>query len=100
MPLSFMRAGVEALGVSATNTAKPGFLLSMRWRGVDRAGLFERRPPPSAGDFLDLGLAWQVLDRNARPIGEMRTQAGVPLWSFAAAVPKPNGFVIFFSFAS
>jgi hypothetical protein len=41
-------------------------------------------------------LAWQVLGRNGKPIGEMRTQAGVPVWSFAAVIPKPNGFLILY----
>jgi hypothetical protein len=41
-------------------------------------------------------LAWQVFGRNGKPMGEMHTQPGIPVWSFAAAIAKPNGFVILY----
>jgi hypothetical protein len=41
-------------------------------------------------------LAWQVFGRNGKPVGDMRIQPGVPVWSFAAVAAKPNGFVIFY----
>jgi hypothetical protein len=41
-------------------------------------------------------LAWQMFGRDGKAAGEMRVQPGVPVWSFAAVVAKPNGFVVFY----
>jgi hypothetical protein len=41
-------------------------------------------------------LAWQVFGRNGKPVGDMRVEPGVPVWSFAAVAAKPNGFVILY----
>ena len=43
-------------------------------------------------------VAWQLFDRGAgKPTGSAGSQAGVPVWSFAAAAPHPNGtFTIFY----
>jgi hypothetical protein len=39
-------------------------------------------------------LAWQLFDASGKVAGEMRTQTGIPAWSFAAVVAKPSGFVV------
>jgi hypothetical protein len=37
-------------------------------------------------------LAWQVFDRSGRPIGaEGRIERGVPVWSLATVVARPDG---------
>jgi hypothetical protein len=37
-------------------------------------------------------LAWQVFDRSGRPIGpEGRLEGGVPVWSLATVVARPDG---------
>jgi len=36
-------------------------------------------------------LAWQVYDREGKPTGEKGTVAGVPAWSFGAAIARPEG---------
>ena len=42
-------------------------------------------------------IAWQVLDAAGQPIGKGGKQAGLPVWSFAAAYARANGdFVIVF----
>jgi hypothetical protein len=41
-------------------------------------------------------LAWQIYDESGRPVGQKGTAAGVPTWSFGAAVAKPHGFVIIY----
>lgn len=42
-------------------------------------------------------VAWQRFDRAGTPIGSSGRHEGVPVWSFAAAVPHPNGtFTIFY----
>jgi hypothetical protein len=41
-------------------------------------------------------LARQVFDRDGKPIGDMRVERGVPVWSFAAVAAKPNGFVVLY----
>lgn len=40
-------------------------------------------------------LAWQVYDRSGKPMGENKQLPGIPTWSFAAAIVKPDqGFAI------
>jgi hypothetical protein len=42
-------------------------------------------------------LAWQRFDANGQPLSERGAAANVPVWSFAAVAPKPDGgFVIFY----
>ena len=42
-------------------------------------------------------VAWQLFDANGQPTGEKGRMDGVPVWSFAAAVPRPdNSFMIFY----
>jgi hypothetical protein len=36
-------------------------------------------------------LAWQVFDRDGKPIGEPGRSAGVPTWSLVAAATRPGG---------
>ena len=37
-------------------------------------------------------LAWQVFDRSGRPVGpEGRIERGVPVWSLATVVARPDG---------
>ena len=37
-------------------------------------------------------LAWQVFDRSGRPVGaERRIEGGVPVWSLATVVARPDG---------
>ena len=36
-------------------------------------------------------LAWQIFDRSGKPVGEMGRAEGVPVWSLAAAVARPEG---------
>ncbi len=37
-------------------------------------------------------LAWQVFDRSGRPVGpEGRIEGGVPVWSLATVVARPDG---------
>jgi hypothetical protein len=37
-------------------------------------------------------LAWQVFDRSGRPTEEKaRIDGGIPAWSFAAVVARPDG---------
>jgi hypothetical protein len=43
------------------------------------------------------GIAWQLFDPAGRPTSAVATAAGVPVWSFAAIVPRRDGgFVIFY----
>jgi hypothetical protein len=43
------------------------------------------------------GLAWQLFDSQGRPQGENRQMPGIPAWSFAAAVARPdNSFTILY----
>jgi len=37
------------------------------------------------------GLAWQVFDRDGRPIGPLGRAPGIPTWSMAAVAPLPDG---------
>jgi hypothetical protein len=39
-------------------------------------------------------LAWQLYNAAGKPAGEKQTVAGLPAWSFGAAVAKPGGFLI------
>jgi hypothetical protein len=39
-------------------------------------------------------LAWQVFDRDGKPVGAMGTAAGVPVWSFGAAVSSKDGWFV------
>src|SRR5262249_45023703 len=42
-------------------------------------------------------LAWQVFDSAGKPAGSRGTADGVPVWSFATAVARPDGgFVILY----
>jgi hypothetical protein len=42
-------------------------------------------------------LAWQVFDRSGRPSGVGGNAPGIPVWSFAAPVARPDGtFVVFY----
>jgi hypothetical protein len=41
-------------------------------------------------------LAWQLYDQSGKMIGEKVTKAGVPGWSFGAAVRKSGGFVVLY----
>ncbi|MGI8467412.1 MAG: hypothetical protein ACR2N3_03065, partial [Pyrinomonadaceae bacterium] len=36
-------------------------------------------------------LAWQIFDKNNKPIGERGRADGVPAWSFPAAFAHPDG---------
>src|SRR5262245_12142453 len=36
-------------------------------------------------------LAWQSFDRDSKPSGPRGTAAGIPVWSFAAAIARPDG---------
>jgi hypothetical protein len=37
-------------------------------------------------------LAWQVFDHSGQPTGERgRIEGGIPVWSLATAVPRPDG---------
>jgi hypothetical protein len=36
-------------------------------------------------------IAWQIYNAEGKPIGETGRAPGLPAWSFAAAVPKPDG---------
>jgi len=41
------------------------------------------------------GLAWQLYDKSGQPVGERRQMAGIPTWSFAAAIARPDdGFSV------
>ncbi len=37
-----------------------------------------------------------LFDQNGKTLGEIRTQAGVPAWSFDAVAAKPDGFVVLY----
>jgi hypothetical protein len=39
-------------------------------------------------------LAWQLADAGGKAMGERRSVAGVPAWSFGAVVARPGGFLI------
>jgi hypothetical protein len=42
-------------------------------------------------------VAWQLFDRDARPSGPRGTAPGIPIWSFAAGIARPDGgFVILY----
>jgi hypothetical protein len=41
-------------------------------------------------------LAWQLFDVSGKLAGDIRTQIGVPAWSFGAVVAKPTGFVVLY----
>jgi hypothetical protein len=42
-------------------------------------------------------LAWQLYDRSGLPTSEKKQLPGVPTWSFAAAIARPdNGFSILY----
>ncbi len=42
-------------------------------------------------------LAWQLVDSNGRPVPVAGSSPGIPVWSFAAAFPGPDGsFVILY----
>jgi hypothetical protein len=42
-------------------------------------------------------VAWQVFDAAGRPTPDKGSRDGVPAWSFAAPVPRPDGsFVVFY----
>jgi hypothetical protein len=42
-------------------------------------------------------LAWQIFDKNGKPIGEMGAAQGVPVWGLATVVAEPNGeFTVIF----
>lgn len=42
-------------------------------------------------------VAWQLFDATGQPTEEKGRMDGVPVWSFAAAIPRPdNSFVIFY----
>jgi hypothetical protein len=41
-------------------------------------------------------LAWQLYDDSGKPQGKKCTVAGVPAWSFGAAVAKPGGFLLLY----
>ncbi|MGE0130343.1 MAG: sialidase family protein [Blastocatellales bacterium] len=36
-------------------------------------------------------LAWQVFDKNGKPVGEMGAAQGVPVWGLASVVPEADG---------
>jgi len=36
-------------------------------------------------------LAWQAFDQNGRPTDVRDTRAGLPVWSFGATIPRPDG---------
>jgi len=36
-------------------------------------------------------IAWQVFDSGGQPVGRAGSADGLPVWSFAAAVPRPDG---------
>ncbi len=36
-------------------------------------------------------LAWQVFDKNGKPLGEMGAAQGVPVWGLATVVAETNG---------
>jgi hypothetical protein len=41
--------------------------------------------------------AWQVFDVAGRPIGAKGSSSGIPVWSFAAPIARPDGaFVILY----
>jgi hypothetical protein len=43
------------------------------------------------------GLAWQLYDRSGQPVGEQKQMPGIPTWSFAAAIARPdNGFSVLY----
>ena len=43
------------------------------------------------------GIAWQLFDPSGHPTSAVVTASGVPVWSFAATVPRRDGgFVIFY----
>ena len=40
---------------------------------------------------------WQAFDAAGKPVGETGSAPGLPVWSFAAAVPRPDGgFTLFY----
>jgi len=42
-------------------------------------------------------LAWQIFDRDSKPTGRHGTAPGIPVWSFAAVVARPDrGFLILY----
>jgi hypothetical protein len=42
-------------------------------------------------------LAWQLFDASGQPMNEKGRVDGVPMWSFASAVPRADGgFVVFY----
>jgi len=42
-------------------------------------------------------LAYQLYSRAGKPMAEMKQIPGIPTWSFAAAIARPdNGFSIFY----
>jgi hypothetical protein len=42
-------------------------------------------------------VAWQVFDESRRPSGPAGSAPGIPVWSFAAPVARPDGtFAVFY----
>lgn len=42
-------------------------------------------------------LAWQLYDPTGKAIGDRGAKAGVPSWSFGAAVAKLDGFIVLYN---